>query len=184
MQRGVLGAVILVGATVFGCRVTDSPPPPPQPPDLTGRVLPKPRGIDDFARRSFAYPLSLEDAEAILRRTQIFEFGGQPPKRQVQAFNVVFEEPDAVSRFQRLGETALPAGKLYALAGLLLLDRTAAGRLQRSLANDSQEILVFDSDVAGEKPASELAGIVERRDMGTWFRRVRDETDAYYAKHP
>jgi len=146
--------------------------------------MPKPRGSDDYARRSFGSPLSLQDAEAILRQTQVFEFGGMPPKRQVQAFNVLFEQTDAVSRFQRLAEIASPAGKLYALAGLLLLDRPAASRLQRTLAEESLAILVIDSDVIYEKPVRELADIVERRDMGTWFRRVRDETNAHYAKRP
>jgi hypothetical protein len=183
MQRGILlSTVILMGAITLGCRENDSAPAPPEPPDLTRRVPSKPPGSDDYARRSFDPPLSLQDAEAILRQTQVFEFGGMPPKRQVQAFNVVFEQPDAVSRFQLLAESASSAGKLYALAGLLLLDHSAAGRLQRTLGEESEAILVFDSDVVSEKPVSELAGLVERRDMGTWFRGVRDETNAHYAK--
>jgi hypothetical protein len=44
--------------------------------------------------------------------TQVFAFGGTPPKRQVQAFNVLFEQPDAVSRFQHRAAIASPAGKL------------------------------------------------------------------------
>lgn len=184
MQRGILlSVVILIGTITLGCREHDSPPAPPAPPDLTYRVPATPPGSDDYAHRSFGSPLSLQDAEAILRQTQVFAFGGMPPKRQVQAFNVLFEQPDAVSRFQRLAEIASSAGKLYALAGLLLLDHLAAGRLQRTLAEESQAILVFDSDVIDEKPVRELAGIVERRDMGTWFRRVRDETNAHYAKY-
>jgi hypothetical protein len=81
--------------------------------------------------------------------------------------NVVFEQSDAVSRFQLLAESASSAGKLYALAGLRLLDHSAAGRLQRTLGEESKAILVFDSDVVSEKPVSELAGLVERRDMRT-----------------
>ena len=147
-------------------------------------MLPTPPGVDDHARRSFVYPLSVEDAQVILGQTEVFAFGGQPPKRQVQAFNVVFEQRDAVARFQRLAEAALPAGKLYAFAGLLLLDRTAAARLRRPLVEDSQVILVVDSDVAHQKPVRDLAVMVEDRDMGSWFRRARDETDAHYAKLP
>jgi hypothetical protein len=185
MRRYVLCALVLLVAVIaVGCRETDGPPAPPEAPDLTGRVPPKLPGSDDYARRSFAYPLSVQDAEVILRHTQVFEFGGMPPKRQVQAFNVVFEQRDAVSRFHDLGDAAWPAGKLYALAGLLLLDRTAAARLQRSLAEDSKAIMVFDSDVVYEKPVRDLAVMVEQRDMGTWFRRVRDETNAHYAKSP
>ena len=124
----------------------------------------------------------MENAEAILRHTQIFAFGGMPPKRQVQAFNVLFEQPDAVSRFQHLAGIASPAGKLYALAALRLLDRPAASRLERMLVEESKTIMVFDSDVVWEKPVRELADMVERRDMGTQFRRTRDEVEAHYAK--
>ena len=182
--RTLFSVVILTGTIALGCRPHDSPPAPPVPPDLTGRATPKPRGSDDYARRSFATPLSVPDAEAILGQTRVFEFGGMPPKRQVQAFNVLFEQRDAALRFRRLAETASPAGKLYALAGLLVLDRPAAGRLRRTLAEESQTIVVCDSDVVDEKPVSELADIVERREMGPEFRRMRDETNAYYAKLP
>lgn len=185
MRRDVLGALIcLVGAVSAGCRETDGLPAPPKAPDLHGRLAPKPPGSDDYARRSFAYPLSGQDAEAILRHTQVFEFGNMPPKRQVQAFNVVFEQRDAVSRFRHLGDAAWPAGKLYALAGLLVLDRTAAAGLQRSLDASAQKVLVFDSDVVYEKQVREAAAIVEQRDMGIWFRKVRDDTSAHYAKSP
>lgn len=178
------GLALVVAVIAVGCGETAGAPEPPAAPDLAGRVAPQLPGSNDYARRSFASPLSVEDAEAILRQTQVFEFGGMPPKRQVQAFNVVFEQRDAASRFQRLGEAALPAGKLYALAGLLLLDQAAAARLQHSLAEDSQTILVFDSDVGYETPVRDLALMVGVRDMGEWFRRVRDETNAHYAKSP
>jgi hypothetical protein len=183
MTRGIfLSTLILLSVITLGCRGNDDLPTPPARPDLTKRVVPPPPGSDDYAHHSFASPLSVPDAEAILRQTQVFAFGGMRPKRQVQAFNVLFEQPDAVSRFQHLAETASSAGKLYALAGLQLLDRPAAGRLQRTLAEESQKIVVFDSDIVWEKPVSELAGLVERRDMATQFRRTSDEVNAHYAK--
>lgn len=139
-------------------------------------VVTKPTVVAFFASVS-----ELADAEAILHQTQVFAFGGMPPKRQVQAFNVVFEQPDAVSRLHRLAGAASAAGRLYALAGLLLLDRPAAVRLQGTLAADPQRIMVVDADVYYKKPISGLAATIERRDAGTWFRQVRDETMAYYA---
>ena len=131
---GLLAFVILVGATTSACQQGVGPPAPPPPPDLTGRVLPKPPGSDDFAHRSFGHPLSLQDAEAVLRHTRVFEVGGMPPKRQVQAFNVVFEQADAVGRFRSIAEGESPAGTLYGFAALLLLDPTAAVPLRVSLS--------------------------------------------------
>ena len=181
MRREVLcGLALLVAGIAVGCGEIDGTPEPPEAPDLTGR--PKLPDADDYARRSFASPLSLRDAEAILRHTRLFEFGGMPPKRQVQAFNVVFDQPDAVSRFRGLGDGASSAGKLYALAALLLLDRMAADRLRGTLAEESNTILVLDSDVMYEKPVAELAAMIERGNLGASFRRVRDETNAHYSK--
>lgn len=174
--------VILLGSLTFACRGSESLPPRRLPPDLNRRVLPKPPGGEDFAHRGFGYPLSVEDAEAILRQTEVFEFGGMPPKRQVQAFNVVFEQPDAIPRFQSIADEAGVAGRLYALAGLLVLDAKAADRVSASLSRGVRRILVIDSDTSYEKPVPELAAMVEQREMGMWFRRVRDETSDYFGK--
>jgi hypothetical protein len=65
-----------------------------------------------------------------------------PPKRQVQAFNVVFEQAAAVGRFRSIAEGESPAGKLYGFAALLLLDPTAAEPLRVSLSVDERRILV------------------------------------------
>ena len=179
---GLLAFVILVGATTSACQQGVGPRAHPPPPDLTGRVLPKPPGSDDFAQRSFGHPLSLQDAEAVLRHTRVFEIGGMPPKRQVQAFNVVFEQADAVGRFRSIAEGESPAGKLYGFAALPLLDPTAAEPLRVSLSVDERGILVIESDTSYEKPMQDLAKMVEQRDMDRWFRRVRDERDEYFAK--
>jgi hypothetical protein len=183
MRRGVLlGVAILAGVIGFGCSNRQNLPTPPQPPDLTGRTLPKPPGSGDFAWGSFPYPLSLSDAEAVLRRTGLFAFGGMPPKRQVQAFNVLFERSDAASRFRSLARAESPAAKLYALTGLLLLDRASAQSVRVSLSGDEQHILVMESDMASERPVREVADLLERRNLGRAFRRERDETDQYFAK--
>jgi hypothetical protein len=181
-SAGLLAFVILAGAVTSACQEGVGPPAPPPPPDLTRRVFPRPPGSDDFARRSFGHPLSLEDAEAVLRRTRVFEVGGMPPKRQVQAFNVIFEQADAIGRFRSIAEGESPAGKLYGFAALLLLDPAGAEPLRASLSADERRILVIDSDNSYEKPVQDLAKMIEQRDMGRWFRRVRDETNEYFAK--
>ena len=180
----LLTFLILLGASTVGCQRSVAPPAPPAAPDLAQRATPKPPGSDDFAHRSFGKPLTLQDAEAVLRQTRVFEFGGMPPKRQVQAFNTVFEQADAVSRFHSIAEGESAAGQLYALAALLLLDPAAAEPLKASLSVDSRKILVIDSDTSYEKPVRDLATMVERQEMGRWFRRIRDETTEYFAKLP
>jgi hypothetical protein len=86
------------------------------------------------------------------------------------------------ARFQSLAEEASAAGRLYALAGLLLLDPKAAERVRAALSRDARRILVIESDTSYEKPTSELAALVEQHEMGTWFRRARNETSDYYRK--
>jgi hypothetical protein len=130
--RHAAGFLLLAAASA--CGAGDVVPTPPPAPDLTRRPAPKLPGSDDFAERTFTEPLSLQDAEAVLKRTRVFGFGGMPPKRQVQAFNVVFEQSDAVARFRSLGTAASAAGQLYSLAGLLLLDPAGAMLLRSALS--------------------------------------------------
>lgn len=182
MHPGVRFAIaVLVGVISCSCSRSEAPPSPPEGPDLAGRTYPRPPGSDDFASGRFSYPLSLSDAEAVLRRTRVFAFGGMPPKRQLQAFNVVFDDRDAKSRFVALAEIDAPAGKLYAFAGLLLLDHAAAEAVRASLARSIEEILVIDSDTSYEKGVRDVADMIQQRDLGRWFRRMRDETNQYFA---
>jgi hypothetical protein len=103
-----------------------------------------------------------------------------PPKRQVQAFNVVFEQSDAVSRFRSLGTAASAAGQLYSLAGLLLLDSSGAMQLRSALSQNAQIILVRDSDVVYARQVKDVADMVEQQALGALFRRARAEVNAYF----
>ena len=155
-------------------------PPPPAPPDGR-RPLAVPPGAGDYAFGRFPTPLPLPDAQAILRQTEVFSFGGMPPKRQVQAFNVVMEQPDATARFQALANGASPVGRLYALAGLLMLDPTAADHLKRQLLADGRDVQVNASDTWDLQSVRQLAEMVEAREMGVAFTQARDETNEWYA---
>jgi hypothetical protein len=137
----------------------------------------------DFAHRSYASPLSVESAEVILVCTTRFEFGGMPPKRQAQAFNVVFEQADAVARFQSIAAKAGPAGRLYAFAALQILAKSDADTLAADLARDTRAVLVQDSDViVGPRPASAVVDLVRSKRIGDDFRRERDAIAAHYNK--
>jgi hypothetical protein len=63
-----------------------------------------------------------------------------------------------------------------------MLDAKASERVRASLSTDVRRILVVDSDTLYEKPVREVAAMVEQREMGMWFRRVRYETSDYFAK--
>lgn len=184
-------AALVLGFTAVGC---GGPPPAVSPPKQS---IPSPtaqlelaRGSDsrcqptaggDFAHRSYPRPLSVAEAELILVCTTRFEFGGMPPKRQGQAFNVLFEQPDAVRRFQSVAVRAGPAGRLYALAALRILARSEADRLAADLTRDTRHVLVQDSDVlVGPRSASEVVDLVTTRHVGENFRRDRDAIDKYY----
>ena len=174
-----LAAVFLLLVSATACGAGSAVPTPPPAPDFT-RHPPKPSGSDDFAERAFTEPLSLQDAEAVLKRTRVFALGGMPPKRQVQAFNVMFDQPDAVSRFRSLGASASAAGQLYSLAGLLLLDPPAAMLLRSALSQNANSILVRDSDLVYERQVKDVADMIVERGLGGLFRRARAEVNAYF----
>jgi hypothetical protein len=111
--------VVLIIA-LAGCTDSTRPPNPRRPDLLAGRVLPPP-WADDVASSAFGFPLSVADAERILTRTKIFALGEMPPKRQVQGFNVLLDQTDALERFRQMIADAEPAGQLYALAALTML---------------------------------------------------------------
>ena len=179
MRRRLAGGPLLAATMVCAACGTGTADPPPSPPR---DVVPLPPGQGDISRKPYSTPLPLADAEAILRETTLFEVGSMPPKRQVQAFNVVYEQPDAVSRFQAIAGTATAAGRLYALAGLALLDPTAARALAESLSTNGQRLTFVDGDVVATRSVRDLAGVVETSDMGTRFRRQREEVNRYFAE--
>ena len=175
------GLVVFAGGLLLAACSTSEPLPPPPPPGLSERPVPAPPGRGDYAFGRFPTPLPLSDAEAVLRRTRVFSFGGMPPKRQVQAFNVLVEQPDAAERFGAVADAASPVARLYAFAGLLLLAPTAADRLRVELLVDDTAVQVNSSDTWGRQSVRQLAAMIEERQMGAAFVRARDETNEDYA---
>jgi hypothetical protein len=180
MSRWFLALAATLPLTL-GCAppAEESPPPPPSS-DRDALHTSRAPGSDDFSRGRFASPLSLSDANQILMRTEIFEYGEMPPKRQVQAFNVVFARPDAVSRFEQIAQTAKFAGRLYALAGLLLLDRAKGEHLFLSFSRTSLSITVFDSDMVSRLSVGHVAAVIRDRNLGLLMRESQASTEAYF----
>jgi hypothetical protein len=172
-------STFLVLAFIAACG-QPAPRPPGPPPQWS---VPEPPGHGDFARGSFRTPLSLEDAEQILLRTKVFEYGNMPPKRQVQAFNLLLDQPDAGRRFAAIGARGDTAGQLYALCGFLALKADAATMLASDLEARQGWTLVQDSDVIlGSKTAAEVVAIIRMRRLWDEMRRAKEETAKYFEK--
>jgi hypothetical protein len=163
-----------------GC-ADPTPPPNPKPPYPFGTgVSATPPWADDFASGAFTFPLTLVDAEQILIRTRIFALGEMPPKRQVQAFNVLLDQADAAARFRAIAVAGAPAGKLYALAALTMLAPSDAAAIVRILAARHDEILVWDSDVLGRRTVAEIVALIQARPVVEECRRQRVSTDEFF----
>ena len=115
--------------------------------------------------------LSTADAEEILLKTKIFGFSG--PNRHIYAYNVVFDEPDALARFQAISEHAGFAGQLYALIAFQTLDATAAADLTTRLSMARGEVLMSDGHLPAPRPVADVVDLIRNRQFATEFRRVR-----------
>jgi hypothetical protein len=140
----------------------------------------RPPGADDFASGVFAFPLTPVDAEQILVRTRIFAFGEMPPKRQVQAFNVLMDLPDAVVRFRRILPQAKPAGELYAFAALTTLAPSEAEPLARTLSARQDQLLVYNSDVVQNSSVRDMMTLILTRHVVEEWRARRESTNEYF----
>ena len=89
--------------------------------------------MGDIANGWLKSPLPAGDARHILLQTKLFALGDMPPKRQVQAFNDIFEQPDVAATFRYISERAEPAGRLYAFAALSMLAPPEAAALRETL---------------------------------------------------
>ncbi len=187
---GPVGRVGLVGqAGQVGCIVTisfallsacDSPgrPPVESIPVVAAPRLPPLR--QDYALGSFFWPLDLTIAEEILSRTNQFAWGLMDPKRQVQAFNVIFDQPDALLRFRRIARDAGPAGKLYALCAFIALRSPEQNGLVSVLALSTDRIELVYSDVSREVELREAATTVLSKRLAQRLRDERAETDTFF----
>jgi hypothetical protein len=178
--------VLATLASACGSSAPDIPT-PTSPPALTpnevrfsATVTPSAtRPGDPFAHQTqFASPLSVADAEQILVRTTWFETGNQPPKRQILALHRILDQPNAEARFESIASQAGPAGKLYALCGLIALKSPKAVGLEEQLKRRPFTVDVFEFDVPTEKTVSRIIAEIHERPLVSEFQRFRAETRA------
>ncbi len=152
-----------------GCQpVADLPAPPP----AVRTDPPPPPGASDISYHPFSLPLSVADAEQILLLTEIFQFDG--PSRQVQAYNAVFDQPDATARFRSVAARARRAGQLYALSALTILEPAEAERLGQRLSTVDERTLAYHGDVGGERRVAELVNVIRERKLAETFRSLKE----------
>ena len=109
-------------------------------------------------REPVSWRLSPHDAEEILARTRMFVVGER--SRQIQAFNVTFEQSDAERRFLTIAGRAQWAGQLYALCALGALNSAEAAEMKRRLKRVQESVVVYDRGVPGERPVADLVRVM------------------------
>ncbi len=104
-----------------------------------------------------------------------------PPKRQVQAFNALLDQSDALLQFETVVRRGNLAGKLYAMCGFLLLEAQRGTGLLSALATKQDRILVIEHDVIrGSMTVADIVSLVRRDQLCGAMRAGKDETAKYF----
>jgi len=110
-------------------------------------------------------------AIAILRNADRFSsagvgYAGITPN-EVMAWRVIFFRADADSSFQKLLDTATPAGQLYALAGLRFRNDAAFARAAAKFEGRQDRIQTVRGCIVGTSTVAELVSEIRK---GDWVR--------------
>lgn len=172
---------VVASSFLSGCSAELPPVPPTTPaarPEHRVHVTPP-----DIADGDFPSPLSVDTAETILGQTLFFDLADpqtRRPGRQIQAFNVLADQPDSRERFARLAREARPAGRLYGLCGLLLLARDAAVSTARTLSLLEADVAIREDDFTFDTSMSRAIVLILLYDVANRFRAQRAVVDAFY----
>jgi hypothetical protein len=128
-KAGRLSLTTLLLAALLAC---DVKPADLSVPPLAPGALPLSLTQGEWAIQALPSPLSPENAEKTLSLTDYFDTGDT---RRVEAFHVLLEQTDAVTRFRSLAANARWAGQLYALCALRTLAPEDAQRLHARLTS-------------------------------------------------
>ncbi len=125
------------------------------------------------ANRSEAAELGA--AEAVLEKAGMFALGGigvagtmSPGER---ALREILENPNAISRMERLLTNATPAGRLYALLGLRLKDRALYSRVIQELRPVDEKIETARGCMLSQESFGDLVKEIERGQYDTFLDR-------------
>jgi hypothetical protein len=178
--------VLLIAVmAILTASCSTEPPSPPLPPAEQAAIVARQRQAPvrtDVADQPFSSPLSLSDAELILSTTAVFDTADPHfrPGRQVQAFNVILDQPDAADRFRRLARRGQSVGRLYALCGLLVVARADGINFAHSLSLRPGEVTVREGDFWFDTPTVRAVVLVFAEDLPKRLVALRDEAYAYF----
>jgi len=158
-----------------GCSGQPSNLPTPKSPVSVEQFLPQ----LPPARPKVPRPLPVVDAERILNETGLFNRNAW---RQIQAYNVLMDQPDRLVRFQAIARNARRAGQVYALCALWALDEPSAKALAERLTPVTDEITEMHEDVLWNRSVGELVRLVEDERIWVELRSLRDEAYLRYKK--
>lgn len=176
--------MVLITVSILATACSTEPPPPPlSPAQQAAAALDRQPAIpQDIADGTFSSPLSPSDAERILLATGVFDLAesGFRPGRQVEAFNVLLDQPDAQNRFRRLASQGRAAGRLYALCGLLLVARGEGITFAYSFSLHEGAVTVREGDFWFDTPIVRAIVLVFANELPNRLLDRRDEAYAYF----
>ena len=125
-------SLAILAALILGCACSVQPPPLPRSPSEQPAVpfrVP-PRDISDEPFPPHRCRWRRRSRSCGRRRCSTWAFPARDQGVEIQAFNVVLEQPDSRDRFHRLSRESRAPGRLYALCGLLLVARGEGSALR------------------------------------------------------
>lgn len=95
------------------------------------------------------------------------------PTEQVAAFNFLLDQPDAMSRFDRLAVHDNPASRLYALCAFQVADRERYDKLLSDLAPQKESVDTQFGCLGERLTMGEMAAEIDKYEWGRVFRAAR-----------
>lgn len=131
--------------------------------------------------------IGLTEAKSILLKTDTFAdasigFAGSP-SRQVQAFNIVLDQPNPVPILEELSTSARWAGRLYALCGFQVVDRARYQRLARTMRETDATVRTFAGCIQSAEWVRTIVDDLDESRTGHRFRQARDRTYEFFSQY-
>jgi hypothetical protein len=139
----------------------------------------------DFADSEAADPSSREGALEILLKTEVFADvrvgGGLQESNQVKAFRRLLAEQEARRAFRELTRRGRPAGQLYGLCGLQLIEKRELDRQLPRYRGSNEHVVTHFGCVQERMP---VRALVKSTDAHAVRLRRGETLTAWFEAHP